>query len=131
MTQRPGDSFYPKPGDYLFLIGHPLEKIDLAQAAIDFRNNPARSTLIFKTVIEGAFRLGPGNSEIVAVRSSLIHSLAYNDASQSLTVLFRDGRVTKHTGVNRSVFNLMLLARSKGQYYTQNIQGRYATTKLK
>lgn len=123
--------FYPKPADYLFLLGAPLEKIDLAKAAVDFRSNPARATLIFKEIIQGAFRIGPGTSELVAVRSSLIHSVAYNAASTSLTVLFRDGRVSKFMGVPKSQYDLLLLARSKGEYFTKNIQGRYSSTKLK
>lgn len=123
-------SFVPKAVDYVPLIGRSAPKIDTLFST-EFRNNPGRSTLFFRFVVENSPKLGSGRSEVVAVRSSVIHSISYNFSSKYLTLLFRNGTAYRYLGVPFEIFNNFLKATSKGAYYNRFISGKYNSVKVK
>lgn len=122
-------SFVPKPSDYTSLIGKSAPKIDTLLST-EFRNNAGRATLFFKFIVENSPKLGLGSTEVVAVRSSVIHSVAYNASSKYLTILFRGGSSYRFLGVPRNIFDDLLKSPSKGIYFNKYILGKYKSSRL-
>lgn len=58
--------------------------------------------------------------------SSNIASLAFDDATDTLTVEFLDGKEYDYFNVPGSVFRAFKTAGSAGQYFARQIKGRYA-----
>lgn len=58
--------------------------------------------------------------------SSMIRSIAYDAATQTLTVvLAKDGRTYRYVRVPENVYRDFQAAKSKGTYYLLHIKGRY------
>lgn len=68
---------------------------------------------------------------MVAVLSSSIAAVGYDDEAWVLLVRFREGGHTyRYEGVPRSVFDGMLQASSKGRYFTDAIRDQYTHTRV-
>jgi hypothetical protein len=61
-----------------------------------------------------------------ALRSRVIVSAGYDDATQTLELEFASRRIYRYGGVPRGVYDWLLRARSKGAYVSRMINGRYA-----
>jgi hypothetical protein len=58
--------------------------------------------------------------------SSMIRSIAYDAASQTLTVVMaKDGKTYRYSRVPEKVYRDFQAAKSKGTYYLLHIKGRY------
>jgi hypothetical protein len=60
---------------------------------------------------------------LIEVESTAIRSVAW--AGGTLSVEFLNGRLYDYSNVPYSVFEELILADSKGEFYNQNIRGRY------
>lgn len=61
----------------------------------------------------------------VAVNSSTIARMAYNESRRVLTVEFKNGSRYEYYEVPSGVFQQMKAAPSKGQFLSSTIKGRY------
>ena len=58
--------------------------------------------------------------------ASMIRSVAYDAATQTLTVVMaKDGRTYRHLRVPEKVYRDFMAAKSKGTFYLLHIKGRY------
>jgi hypothetical protein len=58
--------------------------------------------------------------------SSMIRSIAYDAATQTLTVVMaKDGRTYRHLRVPEKVYRDFQASKSKGTFYLLHIKGRY------
>lgn len=64
--------------------------------------------------------------ERVAVASSNIRSVGYDEARRVLEVEFNQGRIYDYAEVPRDVYEALIHAASVGRYFAENIKGRYA-----
>ena len=61
----------------------------------------------------------------VAVVSSNIASIGYNDSSRTLEICFKSGRVYQYFDVPAHVHHRLVNASSHGQFLNRNIKGSY------
>jgi hypothetical protein len=69
--------------------------------------------------------------DYVAVSSSNIAAIAYDDAGRVLGVEFLNGREYRYHGVGRSVYQGFLGAGSKGGYFNDFVKETYACTRVR
>jgi len=86
--------------------------------------------LTFQDAIDRAIEdvgLMPKQIVPVPVKSSNIDTIAYDPASQTLEVLFKNGGLYQYVGVNPAVHRTLMAegTESKGQFLAQHIKGRY------
>jgi len=67
----------------------------------------------------------------VAVSSSNIEAIAYDDAGRVLGVQFLNGREYMYHGVGRAVYQGFLGAGSKGSYFNDFVKDVYACTRMR
>ncbi|MFN4249932.1 KTSC domain-containing protein [Deinococcus sp.] len=67
----------------------------------------------------------------IAVTSSNLASIAYDSASQTLEVAFKNGGLYSYAGVPASVHQGLMSAPSHGSYFAAHIRNRYPTQKLR
>lgn len=72
---------------------------------------------------------------LVKVNSSAISYVGYNPDSHVLKVMFKETptqppRVYTYSNVNQNVFDRFLIAPSIGQFYNQEIKGRFPSVNL-
>ena len=60
-----------------------------------------------------------------SVASTMIASLGYDAESAILEIEFRNGRTYRYFDVSEFLYRGFALASSKGQYFTQRIDGRF------
>lgn len=60
------------------------------------------------------------------VDSSNVQSIAYNEGSKTLAVLFRNGGLYSYDDVEETVYTDLVHAESVGKFLNQMIKGRYA-----
>lgn len=61
--------------------------------------------------------------------SSVINEASYDGASRVLTIRFNSGATYAYEGVDESVHNGLTSATSVGQFFAQNIRGRFNATR--
>lgn len=61
----------------------------------------------------------------VAVNSSNIAEIGYDEGSRTLEILFRNGRVYQYFDVPAQEHRALMAAASHGQYLNRNIKGRF------
>ena len=61
----------------------------------------------------------------IAVESSTLAALAYDDGREILQLEFRSGRKYQYFGVPATVCEGLLRASSKGKYFNEVIRGRF------
>lgn len=64
--------------------------------------------------------------ERVAVKSSSIKSVGYDEGKRVLEVEFTSGRVYVYAEVTRDEYEALVSAGSVGKYFAERIKGRYA-----
>lgn len=62
---------------------------------------------------------------LTTVDSSMIHAVGYDEAVGELEVVFTSGQIWRYLGVSRKVFEALLAAPSKGQYFRANVLDLY------
>jgi hypothetical protein len=62
---------------------------------------------------------------ITAVESTTLAALAYDDAHEILQLEFRSCAIYRYFGVPATVYEALLAAPSKGQYFKQAIRGNF------
>jgi hypothetical protein len=65
-----------------------------------------------------------------AVESSTLRSAGYDAPSRTLEIEFQNGHVYRYFGVPRSVYDSLMAASSKGQYFNQCVKAVYAFEKV-
>jgi len=59
------------------------------------------------------------------VESSVIDEVGYDEATQALTLKFDSGETYEYKAVPKAVYDELMAAESKGQYFQKNIKGKY------
>ena len=59
------------------------------------------------------------------VESSNISEVGYDEGSQTLEVLFRNGRMYQYFDVPPEVYQELVQSKSCGRYLSQQVKGRY------
>lgn len=62
--------------------------------------------------------------------STIIRLYMYNTATSTLTVEFVSGNTYEYYNVPATVYNLLVKAQSKGQFFNANIRGNYRFARL-
>jgi hypothetical protein len=62
---------------------------------------------------------------VIAVTSTAISQIEYDELSQELIVTFTSGRTYTYDSVPPAVYSQFLGAESKGQFFNEYIKGRY------
>lgn len=62
--------------------------------------------------------------ELTEVKSTQMHSVGYNDETQTLIVKFKSGQqpIFKYTPVHPSQFEALMASESKGKYFHEHIR---------
>lgn len=63
--------------------------------------------------------------ETAPLQSSVLLLASYDDETQEMDVTFRNGRTYTHPRVPAEVFHQLRDAGSPGQFYNENIRGKY------
>ena len=66
----------------------------------------------------------------IEVESSSIASAGYRRATKQMEIEFRSGAIYRYREVAESVFTAFSAARSKGNFFSTQIRGKYAFDKL-
>jgi hypothetical protein len=61
----------------------------------------------------------------VPVNSTTIAEIGYDEASRTLEIMFRNGRIYQYFDVPEQEYRTLMAASSHGQYLNQYIKGRY------
>ena len=61
-----------------------------------------------------------------SLRSSMIRRVVFDEDAQTLLVCFRSGLRYIYEGVPRAIYDAIGKAASAGQFFNQQIKGRYA-----
>ena len=69
--------------------------------------------------------------DYVAVSSSNISAIAYDDHGRILGVQFLNGREYRYHGVSRPVYERFLGSGSKGGYFNDFVKDAYACTRVR
>lgn len=69
--------------------------------------------------------------EMIAVSSSNIAAIGYDESQNLLVIEFNNGRAYEYYGVAQYVFDEFLNAGSKGQYANQNIYKNYSQNQIR
>jgi hypothetical protein len=77
-------------------------------------------------------RLGANkeNQNMSNTKSSLISNVSYDAAAKKMTVSMSKGQTYAFTGVPQNVVTELTNATSQGQFFNQNVRGRFPTTKV-
>lgn len=62
---------------------------------------------------------------VIAVESTTLAALAYDHASQTLQLEFRNRTIYRYFGVPAEVHQALLLASSKGSYFNRVVRGNF------
>jgi len=65
------------------------------------------------------------------VDSSVLVAVGYGDASRTLEVTFRSGRIYEYFGVPPAMFEELMRAASAGKYFNAEIKPRFSATRAK
>ncbi len=63
--------------------------------------------------------------QMIPVSSSAISSVGYDPETQKMQIKFKQGRIYSFCRVPQHVFNGLLSASSKGEYYSTYIRDKY------
>ncbi len=66
-----------------------------------------------------------------SVDSSMIREIDYEDEGERLIVVFATGRIYAYEPVPRSLYEALLQAPSKGEYFNAMIRGAFRTIPLR
>lgn len=63
--------------------------------------------------------------QLFTVESDVIHAIGYEDELNILEIIFNNGGIYQYRGVPRQVYDELMAAESKGQYFTDNVRGEF------
>ncbi len=63
--------------------------------------------------------------QLETVESDVIHAVGYDSEIHLLEIIFNDGAIYQYRDVPREVFEGIMGAESKGQYFHQNIRDEF------
>jgi len=66
----------------------------------------------------------------VAIESTTLSTVAYDDATSVLDIEFKHGGSYRYFMVPRRTYDALLAAESKGRFFNHAIRGRFAFTRL-
>lgn len=67
---------------------------------------------------------------LTPIKSSMASHAAYDPASQTLTVRFKNGSEFKYNEVPHNIGEVVLQAKSFGSSFNRHVAGKYKATKL-
>lgn len=67
----------------------------------------------------------------IAVSSSTIRAVGYEEPTQTLEVEFKAGSTYQYASVPKAVYQRFMVAPSKGKFLAQFIKEKYKTTKIR
>lgn len=67
----------------------------------------------------------PGQTPSIPVQSSLLASVRYQPAESILELEFCDGAIYRYSDVTTSIYDSLLAAESKGNYFNRQIRGYF------
>lgn len=59
------------------------------------------------------------------VDSNVIHAIGYDAEIQVLEIIFNNGRIYQYRNVPRAVYEGLMAAPSKGNYFQENVRGEF------
>lgn len=65
------------------------------------------------------------------VDSSNLHSVDYNQLSETLTIQFHSGHIYEYYHVPQYVYDGLMLASSKGKYHHRHIKNAYVYNRIR
>jgi hypothetical protein len=68
--------------------------------------------------------------KLTVIESSMVHALGYDERIRELEVVFTSGDVYRYVDVDRTEYERLLQAESKGRYMRANIIGSYSEYKV-
>ncbi len=68
--------------------------------------------------------------QLTTVDSSMIHAVGYDDETGEMEVVFNNGGIYRYVDVDKSDYEGLLAAESKGRYMRANIIGIYGDYKV-
>lgn len=68
--------------------------------------------------------------KLTPVESSNLDAVGYDGVNHRLRVQFHNGTLYDYANVPASIFNQLLVARSKGQFFNENVKDEYPATKV-
>jgi len=63
--------------------------------------------------------------KMVAVKSSMIHSVGYDPGSKAMRIAFHGGNVTQYEGVPAHLHAALMSAPSVGKHFNQNFRYKF------
>lgn len=66
----------------------------------------------------------------VAVKSSVIATVAYDEEAKTLDIEFRSGAVYRYAGVPADIFQKLLAAGSKGRFFGGHIRNHFEAERI-
>ena len=72
----------------------------------------------------------PEEGELVAVVSSTLESVLYEEEAEVLVVTFRGGRSYEYYGVDAGVYQNLMRAEHKGKYFNAHIRNVYECERI-
>jgi len=63
--------------------------------------------------------------QLETVTSDVIHAIGYDDETSVLEIIFNTGQIYQYRGVPRAVFEELMRAVSKGNYFQNNIRDEF------
>lgn len=61
-----------------------------------------------------------------SINNSFISSVSYNAERKQLKILFKEGKTYTYFNVSQNIVNKLLKAKSKGRFFSKNIQRNFA-----
>lgn len=63
--------------------------------------------------------------QLETVTSDVIHAIGHDDETSVLEIIFNTGQIYQYRGVPRAVFEELMRAESKGNYFQENIRDEF------
>ena len=90
----------------------------------------AMMTLGVSSAVLAQEEAAPAATEETAVESSAIEKISYNAETKTLTVTFDVGGTFEYYEVPQEIYDGLMQAESKGNYFTENIKKAYLSKKI-
>lgn len=67
----------------------------------------------------------------IAVESSNLASVGYDEATKTLEIQFHSGGIYQYSDVEKEVYDELMKAESKGRYFMSEIRGAYSYRRVR
>jgi hypothetical protein len=68
--------------------------------------------------------------QLSTIDSTMLYAIGYDEATQTMDVVFNTGGIYRYTDVPKHVYDSLLAAPSKGRYMQDNVIGSYPYQRL-